>query len=106
MHYLSPSLVLAAVLSFSLACNHKSEAALQAEEAAKSAEAKVTQLEQQLAEAKSGKVTGEDTETVQHLTKSQVKALERQVADAKRRAETKKQEALTLAQAPVAQEAP
>jgi hypothetical protein len=106
MHHKSPSLVLAVVLFLSLACNHKSEAALQAEEAAKSAEAKVTQLEQQLAEAKSGKVTGEDAETVQHLTKSQVKALERQVADAKRRAETKKQEALTLAQAPAAKEAP
>ena len=97
---------LAVSLSFAIACNHKSEAAIQAEEAAKSAEAKVAQLEQQLAEAKTGKATGEDAETVQHLTKSQVKALERQVSDAKRRAEVKKQEALTLAQAPAAKEAP
>ena len=97
---------LAVALSFAIACNHKSEAAIQAEEAAKSAEAKVAQLEQQLAEAKTGKATGEDAETVQHLTKSQVKALERQVSDAKRRAEVKKQEALTLAQAPAAKEAP
>jgi hypothetical protein len=57
-------------------------------------------LEQQLAEAKSGKVNGTDADTVQHLTKSQVKALERQVADAKRRAESRKQEAITLGQAP------
>jgi hypothetical protein len=106
MHSLFSSLSLAALLSFTLACGHKNEAALQAEEAAKSAEAKVTQLEQQLADAKSGKVTGGDAETVQHVTKSQVKALERQVADAKQRAETKKQEALVLAQAPAAREAP
>ena len=99
-------IALAVSLSFAIACNHKSEAAIQAEEAAKSAEAKVAQLEQQLAEAKTGKATGEDAETVQHLTKSQVKALERQVSDAKRRAEVKKQEALTLAQAPAAKEAP
>jgi hypothetical protein len=99
-------LSLAAVLACTLACNHKSEAAIQAEEAAKAADAKVAQLEEQLAEAKSGKVTGADAETVQHLTKSQVKALERQVADAKKRAEAKKQEAMTLAQAPVAKEAP
>jgi len=97
---------IAAALAFALGCNQKSEAAIQAEEAAKSAEAKVAQLEQQLAEARSGKATGEDADTVQHLTKSQVKALERQVADAKKRAETKKQEAITLAQAPAAKEAP
>lgn len=99
-------LSLATVLALSLACNRKSEAAIQAEEAAKAAEAKVAQLEQQLAEAKSGKITGDDADTVQHLTKSQVKALERQVADAKKRAEAKKQEAITLAQAPAAKEAP
>jgi hypothetical protein len=104
MRDMLPPLVLALALAFSLACNHKSEAAIQAEEAAKSAEAKVAQLEQQLAEAKSGKATGEDAETVKNLTKSQVKALERQVADAKQRAEAKKQEALTLAQAPPAKE--
>ena len=86
---LPQTIALAAVLSLALACNHKSEAALQAEEAAKAAEAKVAQLEQQLAEAKSGKATGDDAETVQQLTKSQEKALERQVADAKKRAEAK-----------------
>ena len=100
------SLTLAGVLALTLACNHKSEAALQAEEAAKVAEAKVAQLEQQLAEAKSGKGAEGDADTVQHLTKSQVKALERQVADAKKRAEAKKQEAITLAAAPAVKEAP
>ena len=99
-------LSLAAVLILAVACNRKSEAAIQAEEAAKAADAKVAQLEQQLAEAKSGKVTGGDGDTVQHLTKSQVKALERQVADAKKRAEAKKQEAITLASAPAAKDAP
>lgn len=87
-------------------CNRKSEIALAAEEAAKVAEAKVAQLEQQLAEAKSGKVPGGDADTVQHVAKSQVKALERQVADAKRRAEASKQEALKLAAEPAPKEAP
>ncbi|WP_243382602.1 hypothetical protein [Geothrix alkalitolerans] len=97
---------LAAALVLAVGCNRKSEAAIQADEAAKAAEAKVAQLEQQLAEAKSGKVTGEDAETAKQVTKSQVKALERQVADAKKRAEAKKQEAAMLASAPVAKEAP
>jgi hypothetical protein len=101
-----PQLALAVTVAFVVACNQKSEAAIQAEEAAKSADAKVAQLEQQLAEAKSGKATGEDAETVQHLTRSQVKALERQVSDAKKRAEIKRQEALTLAQSPATREEP
>lgn len=100
------TLALAAALAVTVGCNRKSEAALQAEEAAKVAEAKVAQLEQQLAEAKSGKGAEGDADTVQHLTKSQVKALERQVADAKKRAEAKKQEAITLAAAPAPKEAP
>lgn len=99
-------LFLTATLALAVACNHKSEAALQAEEAAKAAEARVAQLEQQLAEAKTAKVAGADGETVQQLTKSQVKALERQVADAKKRAATRKQEAVTLAAAPAVKDAP
>lgn len=92
-------LALVVLLACTLACRPKSEAATQAEEAAKAAEAKVALLEQQLAEAKATKVSG-DPETVQHLTKGQVKALERQVVEAKKRAETKQQEAAVLAQAP------
>jgi hypothetical protein len=106
MRTILSSLSLAAILVVSLGCNRKSEAAIQAEEAAKAAETKVAQLEQQLAEAKSGKVAGADSDTVQHITKSQVKALERQVADAKKRAEAKKQEAITLAAAPAPKDAP
>ena len=106
MRTIPTRILLTAALILSVACNRKSEASIQAEEAAKAAEAKVAQLEQQLAEAKSGKVTGPDAETIQHVTKSQVKALERQVADAKRRAEAKKQEAVVLASAPAAKEAP
>jgi cytochrome c553 len=106
MSNLFPRLALAVILSFCLSCNRKSEASIQADEAAKAAEAKVALLEQQLAEAKSGQATGGDQDTVQHLTKSQVKALERQVSDAKHRAEVKKQEALTLAQAPAPKEEP
>lgn len=101
-----PRLAFAVLLCLTLACDRKSAAALQAEEAARAAEAKVAQLEQQLAEAKADKTTGSDPETVQHLTRSQVKALERQVADARKRAEAKKQEAVTLAQAPAPKEAP
>lgn len=106
MRFPLPHLAIAAALVLTSACNHKSQAAIQAEEAAKTAETKVALLEQQLAEAKSGKATGGDSDTVQHLTKSQVKALERQIADAKKRAEAKKQEALTLAQAPAPREDP
>jgi hypothetical protein len=90
-------IALTLILALGLACHHKSEAAIQAEEAAKAADAKVAQLEQQLAEAKSGKVAGGDADTVQKVTKSEVKALERQVADAKRRAAAQKQEAQALA---------
>ncbi|WLT30615.1 hypothetical protein [Geothrix sp. PMB-07] len=106
MRFPLPHLAIAAALVLTSACNHKSQAAIQAEEAAKAAETKVALLEQQLAEAKSGKTVGGEADTVQHLTKSQVKALERQVADAKKRAEIKKQEALTLAQAPAPREDP
>ena len=50
-----PQIALLAALSLSLtlACNPKSQTAIQAEEAAKAAEAKVAQLEQQLADRKS-----------------------------------------------------
>lgn len=101
-------LALASALILAVACKSKSEAALMAEEAAKAAEAKVAQLEQQLAEAKAGKIAGAeaDAETVKQVAKSQVKALERQVADAKKRAEARKQEAVTLAAAPAPKDAP
>lgn len=103
-------IALAGILSFGLAtgiaCNRKSEAALQAEAAAKAADAKVAQLEQELADAKAGKHVTEDGDTVKELSKGQVKALERQVADAKKRAKVAKQEAAQLESAPAPKAAP
>lgn len=93
-------------LASGVACNRKSEAALQAEAAAKAADAKVAQLEQDLADAKAGKHTSEDGDTAKELTKGQVKSLERQVADAKKRAKVAKQEAAQLESAPAPKAAP
>lgn len=86
----------------SLACEKKlSEEAVQAEDAAKAQEAKVAALEQELASLRSGKQAVEgDKETVEHLSKSQEKALEKQLSDAKRKAAEKKKAAQTLAAAP------
>lgn len=103
---LSLAAILALGLASAVACNRKSEAALQAEAAAKAADAKVAQLEQQLADAKAGKHTTEPGETAKELTRGQVKSLERQVADAKKRAQVAKQEAAQLETAPAAKAAP
>jgi hypothetical protein len=84
-----------------LACNRKSEAQLQAEAAATAAEAKVAELQKRLDDAKTGKGAEDaDAETKEHLTKGQMKSLERQLADAKKRAEAKKKEAEQLDKAP------
>jgi hypothetical protein len=106
--WISPSLaslLLAPALLVNVACEKKSEAAMQADEAAKVADAKVADLQKQLDELKAGKSTEEaakkiDKATADHMAAAQKKALERQLADAKRRAEAKKQEAVQLAQAP------
>lgn len=98
-------LLLAVGLAFSLACNRKSAAALQAEQDAKDAQAKVAQLEQQLADAQSAK-TANEGETAKVVAKGHVKALEREVADAKKRAQAAQQQAAQLETAPAAQEAP
>ncbi len=88
-------------LGFTVACERKSEAQIQAEAAAKAADDKVAALERQLAEAKGLKsAEGDDKEAHEHLTKGQVKALERQVADAKKRAEAQKKAAADLGKAP------
>ncbi len=95
------------VTGLTLGCDRKSEAQVQAEASAKAAEAKLAALEQQLAEAKGLKAgSGDDAEAHDHLSKGQVKALERQVADAKKRAEAQKKAALDLAKAPAASNAP
>jgi uncharacterized protein YpmB len=98
-------LLLAVGLVFALACNRKSAAALQAEQDAKDAQAKVAQLEQQLADAQSAK-TANGGETAKVVAKGHVKALEREVADAKKRAQAAQQQAAQLETAPAAQEAP
>ncbi len=84
-----------------LACNKKSEAQLAAEASATAAEAKVAELQKRLDDAKTGKgAEGADAETKEHLTKGQMKSIERQLADAKKRAEAKKKEAEELSKAP------
>ncbi len=99
-------LLLAVGLVFALACNRKSAAALQAEQDAKDAQAKVAQLEQQLADAQSQKATANQGETAKVVAKGHVKALEREVADAKRRAQAAQQQAAQLETAPAAKAAP
>ena len=98
--------LLACGLVLGLACNRKSEAAIRAEEAAKAADARVAQLEKELSDAKSGKAVQEAGDTAKEVTQAQVKALQRQVADAKKRAEIRKQEAAQLEAAPAPKEAP
>ncbi len=99
-------LILAVGLVFALACNRKSAAALQAEQDAKDAQAKVAQLEQQLASAQSQKTGASQGETAKVVAKGHVKALEREVADAKRRAQAAQQQAAQLETAPAAPQAP
>ncbi len=98
--------LLALGLAFSLACNRKSEAALQAEQAAKDAQTRVAQLEQQLADAKAGKAEPGEGDTAKEVSKGHIKSLERQIADAKKRAQAAKQEAVKLENEPAPKEAP
>ncbi|MBI3131269.1 MAG: hypothetical protein HYZ13_07925 [Acidobacteria bacterium] len=104
----TPLFLSAALLAtgLSLGCERKSEAQIQAEAAAKAADDKVAALERQLAEAKGLKAgDADDKETHEHLTKGQVKALERQLSDAKRRADNQKKAAVELAKTPAAPKA-
>lgn len=100
--------MVAALLVTGLACERKlSPEAQAAQDAAKASDAKVAALEQLLAEVKAGKAGASgDQATTEHLTKSEQKALERQLADAKRQANEKHKNALDLAKAPVAKDAP
>ncbi|HJW10120.1 MAG TPA: hypothetical protein VJ483_10825 [Holophagaceae bacterium] len=95
--YLVPSVLAAGLLLSGIACNRQSEAAQQADLAAKSENDRVAQLEKELAEMKAGKATGEDAETTKQLTENRMKSVEKQIKDAKRRAEAKKREAAQLA---------
>jgi hypothetical protein len=100
--------MVAALLVAGLACERKlSPEAQAAQDAAKASDAKVAALEQLLAEVKAGKAGASgDQATAEHLTKSEQKALERQLADAKRQAGEKHKNALDLAKAPVVKDAP
>lgn len=96
----------AALVAATLACEKKVDEAqirakILAEEAAKAADARVAKLEQELAELKSGKADPKeaDKEGLAQAKADQQKALERQLAEQKRKAEAKKQEALKLAEA-------
>jgi len=92
-----------------LACEKKlSPEAQAAQEAAKTADARVAALEQQLADIKAGKHRhgASDAEAMDHVSKSQQRALERQLADAKRGADEKRKDAVNLASAPVVKDAP
>lgn len=87
-----------------LACEKKlSPEALQAQESAKTADSRVAALEKELAEMKAGKAADADTD---HLSKGHMKSIEKQLADAKKQAETKKKAAQELAAQPAPREAP
>lgn len=101
---------LAAVLVFGLtACQPKAnDAAVQAQVAAqlqaKAADDRVAMLEQQVADMKAGKNRGSgDQETINQLSTAHIRALDRQLADARQRASDRRKDAATLASTPVAE---
>jgi len=100
-----PGLLTLLLLGSGLACEHKpSEATLQAQTAAKAADDRVALLEQEIADIKASKDTAKgDPAAVAHVTKSQLKALDRRLADAKSTAGQAHQEATSLAATPAAQ---
>lgn len=98
------SMMAGLLLAPQIACNRKlSEAAVQAQADAKAADDRVAQLEKELADVKAGKQGASgDPETVEHVSKSQQKALDRRLADARRAAAAAHQEADALAANPAA----
>jgi len=101
----APHALMGAVLVLAtLACNKQlSPEALQAQETAKNADSRVAALEKELAEIKAGKTVDADAEVV---SKSHLKAIEKQLTDAKRQAEVKKKAAQELAAQPTPKVAP
>lgn len=88
------------LMAVTLGCQKQvTEEAKLAQEAANAADSKVAQLERELADLKAGKHTtgATDKEAAEHATQSHIKALERQIADAKKRASAKHQESLAVA---------
>ena len=91
---------LALTLAGSLACNRESEAAKMADQAAQQEQARVAELQQELADAKAGKTAaGDDADTTKALSANHIKSLEKQLSDAKKREAAKKKEAADLASA-------
>lgn len=71
---------------------------------AKAAEDRVALLEQQVADMKAGKTGASgDQEAIKQLSASHLRALDRQLADARQRAAERRKDAATLAATPVAQ---
>ena len=103
----STALLLTALpVALSLGCQRKSAAAVQAEEAAKAADTRVAQLEQELADLKAGKqAKSGDPDVVEHATKSQARAVEKRLADARKAAVQAHQEAKEVAAIPAEQAA-
>lgn len=108
-HFAPGALAVLVVFGFS-ACERKANdpAAVQAQVAAqlqaKAAEDRVAMLEQQVADMKAGKtVTSGDQEVIKQLSAARIRALDRQLADARQRAADRRSDAATLASTPVAQ---
>ena len=99
--YALPALAIVCLLGVQGACEHKpSPAAVQAQDAAKSADDRVAQLEKELADLKAGKATeAADPEVVEQTTQAQAKALQVRVAEAKRHAAQRHTEAGAAAKA-------
>lgn len=106
-------IVILAALSTAISCEKRLDEAqlrakIQAEEAAKAADARVAKLEQELNELKAGKADPKegDKGAIDHAKADHQKALERQLSEQKKKAEAKKQEAVKLAEPKNAAPAP
>jgi len=102
------TLAVSAMFGF-IACQPKAnDAAVQAQVAAqlqaKAADDRVAMLEQQVADMKAGKTGASgDQEAIRQLSAAHIRALDRQLVDARQRAADRRKDAVTLAATPVAQ---
>ena len=105
----APGVLAVWVLVGFAACQPKaSDAAVQAQVAAqlqaKAADDRVAMLEQQVADMKAGKTAPSgDQEAIRQLSAAHVRALDRQLADARQRAAERRKEAATVGSTPAAQ---
>ncbi len=98
-----PAAILSILVLGGIACDKKlSPEAVAAQDATKAADERVARLEQQLADLKAGKHAPKeaDKDTLDHFSKNEQKAIERQLQSAKQKAEISKREAEQLAAAP------